>query len=217
MRSVLVTGGAGYIGSHACKALARAGYRPVVYDDLRRGHDWAVQWGPLEQGDLLDRERLDAVIAHYRPEAVMHFAGYAYVGESIGDPGAYYRNNTFGSLTLLEAMDNARTDIYRATLRGKGYSNKAIQEMIDGTRELPSATPAGSGAGARANLLHVAIDGLVAGRALLEFLRGCRVHRLVVAAFFLPVPATDMINVNNSSQACGWPPLDLASASTFAH
>lgn len=117
MTSVLVTGGAGYIGSHACKALARAGYLPVVYDDLRRGHDWAVRWGPLEQGDVLDRARLDAVIAQYKPAAVMHFAGYAYVNESVSDPGMYYRNNTVASLNLLEAMrgSSVRRIIFSST------------------------------------------------------------------------------------------------------
>ena len=101
--TVLVTGGAGYVGSHACKALARAGYLPVAYDNLIHGHEWAVQWGPLERGDILDRSRLDATIALYRPIAVMHFAAFAYVGESVADPGKYYRNNVAGSLTLLEA------------------------------------------------------------------------------------------------------------------
>ena len=103
-RSVLVTGGAGYIGSHACKALARAGYLPIVYDNLSYGHEWAVKWGPFERGDILDRTRLDEVLARYRPDAVMHFAAFAYVGESVTDPGKYYRNNVVGSLTLLEAM-----------------------------------------------------------------------------------------------------------------
>jgi UDP-arabinose 4-epimerase len=117
MTFVLVTGGAGYIGSHACKALARAGYVPVVYDDLRRGHDWAVRWGPLEQGDVLDRVRLDAVIAQYQPSAVMHFAGYAYVNESVSDPGMYYRNNTVASLNLLEALrdSSVRRIIFSST------------------------------------------------------------------------------------------------------
>ena len=103
-KAVLVTGGAGYIGSHACKALGQAGYLPVTYDNLVYGHKWAVRWGPLEQGDILDRTRLDEVMNRYNPKAVMHFAAFAYVGESVADPGKYYRNNVMGSLTLLEAM-----------------------------------------------------------------------------------------------------------------
>jgi UDP-arabinose 4-epimerase len=103
-KAVLVTGGAGYIGSHACKALGQAGYLPVTYDNLVYGHEWAVRWGPLEQGDILDRTRLDEVMNRYNPKAVMHFAAFAYVGESVADPGKYYRNNVMGSLTLLEAM-----------------------------------------------------------------------------------------------------------------
>ncbi|TVP86435.1 MAG: UDP-glucose 4-epimerase GalE [Thioalkalivibrio sp.] len=101
---VLVTGGAGYIGSHACKALAEAGYTPIVFDNLVYGHRWAVRWGPLEVGDIADRERLDEVMRRYRPAAVMHFAAFTYVGESVTDPGKYYRNNVAGTLTLLEAM-----------------------------------------------------------------------------------------------------------------
>jgi UDP-arabinose 4-epimerase len=104
VRAVVVIGGAGYIGSHACKALAQAGYLPVVYDSLCYGHDWAVKWGPLERGDILDRKRLDGVLSRYRPDSVMHFAAFAYVGESVADPGRYYRNNVAGSLTVLEAM-----------------------------------------------------------------------------------------------------------------
>ena len=103
-KCVLVTGGAGYIGSHACKALAQAGYTPVAYDNLVYGHEWAVKWGPLEVADIADRARLDDVIAKYEPSAVMHFAAYAYVGESVDNPLKYYRNNMAGSLTLLEAM-----------------------------------------------------------------------------------------------------------------
>ncbi len=103
-KTVLVTGGAGYIGSHACKALAEAGYLPVSYDNLVYGHPEAVRWGPLEQGDINDRARLDEVLEQYRPAALMHFAAYAYVGESVENPGKYYRNNVCGSLTLLEAL-----------------------------------------------------------------------------------------------------------------
>ncbi|HEC11928.1 MAG TPA: UDP-glucose 4-epimerase GalE [Acidiferrobacteraceae bacterium] len=104
MTTILVTGGAGYIGSHACKALAAAGYRPVVYDNLVYGHEWAVRWGPLEMGDIADRVRLGTVFEQYRPEAVMHFAAYAYVGESVLDPLKYYMNNVLGSLSLLYTM-----------------------------------------------------------------------------------------------------------------
>jgi len=103
-RTVLVTGGAGYIGSHACKALALAGYAPVAYDNLVYGHREAVKWGPLVVGDTADRRALDAVFAEHRPVAVMHFAAYAYVGESVTDPAKYYTNNIGGSLNLLEAM-----------------------------------------------------------------------------------------------------------------
>jgi UDP-arabinose 4-epimerase len=102
--AVLVTGGAGYIGAHACKALSRAGYLPVVFDDLSRGHRAAVRWGPLVEGQLADGERLRVAMTQYRVSAVMHFAAYAYVGESVADPGLYYRNNLGGSLCLLDAM-----------------------------------------------------------------------------------------------------------------
>ena len=102
--AVLVTGGAGYIGSVTCKALAKAGYLPVVYDNLSRGHRYAVKWGPLEEHDLEDRGALCAVFHSYRPVAVLHFAGYAYVGESMAAPGLYFQNNVVNSLTLLECM-----------------------------------------------------------------------------------------------------------------
>jgi UDP-arabinose 4-epimerase len=102
--TVLVTGGAGYIGSHTCKALHRAGYTPVTYDDLRRGHADAVRWGPLEVGALQDADRLHEVLVAHRPAAVLHFAALAYVGESMREPGRYYENNVGGSVTLLEAM-----------------------------------------------------------------------------------------------------------------
>lgn len=104
MRAVLVTGGAGYIGSHVCKALARAGYLPVAYDSLACGHASAVKWGPLEVGDIRDASRLSAVIRKSGATAVIHLAAFAYVGESVTDPAKYYRNNVAGSLVLLEAM-----------------------------------------------------------------------------------------------------------------
>jgi len=102
--TVLVTGGAGYIGSHACKALSAAGFLPVTYDSLVTGHEEAVQWGPLEIGDTKDKNRLTDVIGKYAPSAVMHFAAFIAGGESVADPGKYYDNNIVGSLCLLEAM-----------------------------------------------------------------------------------------------------------------
>ena len=101
---VLVTGGAGYIGSHACKALSAAGFVPVTYDSLVTGYKEAVKWGPLEIGDTKDRSRLAAIIKKYEPSAVMHFAAHIAVGESVTDPGKYYDNNLAGSLSLLEVM-----------------------------------------------------------------------------------------------------------------
>lgn len=107
MNKVLVTGGAGYIGSHACKALAAAGYVPVTYDNLVTGWEDAVKFGPFEKGDLLDRSRLDEVFAEHKPVAVMHFAALSQVGESMKDPGIYWRNNVVGSLNLIEAAVTA--------------------------------------------------------------------------------------------------------------
>ncbi len=103
MTNILVTGGAGYIGSHACKALSKAGYTPVTYDNLVTGWQDAVKFGPFEQGDLLDRQRLDEVFAKYEPAAVMHFAALSQVGEAMSQPGRYWSNNVTGSLNLIEA------------------------------------------------------------------------------------------------------------------
>lgn len=100
--AILVTGGAGYIGSQVSKALRERGFIPVAYDNLSRGNVWAVRWGPLEQGDIGDAARLKAVMEKYRPIALMHFAAYCYVGESVAEPLLYYRNNVQGSLTLLD-------------------------------------------------------------------------------------------------------------------
>jgi len=104
MARVLVTGGAGYIGSHTCKALAKAGHEPIVYDSLEYGFRDFVKWGPLEEGNTLDTERLSAVIRDYKPEAAMHFAAYIAAGESVQKPGKYYRNNTAGTLSVLNAL-----------------------------------------------------------------------------------------------------------------
>lgn len=102
--TVLVTGGAGFIGSHTCKALARQGYTPVVYDNLSTGHADNVRWGPLVVGDVRDAEKLRACFRTHEPSAVIHFAASAYVGESMGNPGLYYSNNVGGMTALLETI-----------------------------------------------------------------------------------------------------------------
>jgi UDP-glucose-4-epimerase GalE len=105
--NVLVTGGAGYVGSHAARLLASAGHEVWVYDNLVFGHQAAVAPGRLIEGDLLDRETLDAALRGKRIDAVMHFAAFAYVGESVTEPAKYYRNNVLGTLSLMEAMRGA--------------------------------------------------------------------------------------------------------------
>ncbi|HBM40506.1 MAG TPA: UDP-glucose 4-epimerase GalE, partial [Sulfitobacter sp.] len=103
MANILVTGGAGYIGSHACKALAAAGHTPVTFDNLVTGWRDAVKFGPFVQGDLLNRAEIDAAFEQYQPVAVMHFAALSQVGDSMKQPGTYWRNNVEGSLNLIEA------------------------------------------------------------------------------------------------------------------
>lgn len=129
-QNVLVTGGAGYIGAHVCKALAAAGFLPVTFDNLVYGHKRAVQWGPLEIGDLTNDWQLTDMIRKYRPLAVLHFAAYAYVGESVQDPDKYYFNNVFGSLNLLRAL-------LRAQIRQVVFSSTCA------TYGVPEAVPIG--------------------------------------------------------------------------
>ncbi|WP_454852749.1 UDP-glucose 4-epimerase GalE [Rhizobium binxianense] len=105
--TVLVVGGAGYIGSHTCLDLANKGYKPVVYDNFSNGHREFVKWGPAEEGDIRDRARLDEVLARHKPAAILHFAALIEVGESVKDPVAFYENNVIGTLTLLAAAQAA--------------------------------------------------------------------------------------------------------------
>ncbi|MEQ1619256.1 MAG: UDP-glucose 4-epimerase GalE [Terricaulis sp.] len=104
MATILVTGGAGYIGAHCCLALARAGHKPVVYDNLSNGHASFVKWGPLIEGDIRNAARLGAAFAEHRPDAVLHCAALIEVGESVKDPARFWDNNVAGALTLLDAM-----------------------------------------------------------------------------------------------------------------
>lgn len=105
--TVLVTGGAGYVGSHTCKALAQSGFIPLSLDNLVHGNRWAVKWGPFAEGDLSNRELLASVFRDHQVGAVIHFAAYAYVGESMTNPGKYFLNNVANTLHLLDAMRGA--------------------------------------------------------------------------------------------------------------
>lgn len=104
---ILITGGAGYIGSHTAKLLHRKGMEPVVYDNLSTGHSSSVRFGPFIHADILDTEMLAETIIRYHPAAIIHFAGSAYVCESVSDPTKYYRNNVGGTLSLLDACQKA--------------------------------------------------------------------------------------------------------------
>lgn len=134
---ILVTGGAGYIGAHTCKALARAGYRPVVVDNLVYGHQAAVRWGPLEIGDIADRALLDNVIERHAPIGVMHFAAFAYVGESVTDPAKYYRNNVAGTLTLLEALRDHRIDMLVYSSSCATYGVPSVVPIVEDELQAP--------------------------------------------------------------------------------
>lgn len=154
---VLVTGGAGYIGSHACKALRRAGFEPVAFDNLATGWAEAVKFGPFVKGDLMDRAAIDAALAEWQPVAVMHFAALSLVGESMKDPGRYWRVNVNGALNLVEAVVAAgvRNFVFSSTcatygdqdgvvldedtpqrpINAYGASKKAIEDILFNFRD----------------------------------------------------------------------------------
>ena len=132
MKRVLVTGGAGYVGSHTCKLLASAGYEPITYDNLSTGHADAVKWGPLVTGNLHDTQKLSDTLKQYQPLAVIHFASSAYVGESVTNPFKYYQNNVGGTLSLLEAMRSQNLDkiVFSSTCATYGMPDlKVISEL----------------------------------------------------------------------------------------
>lgn len=141
---VLVTGGAGYVGAHACKALARAGFTPVVFDNLSTGWAEAVKWGPLVQGDLMDRAMIDAALAEHRPVAVMHFAALSLVGESMQDPGRYWRVNVGGALNLMEACAAAgvRNFVFSSTCATYGDQDGVL--LTEATPQRPINAYGGS-------------------------------------------------------------------------
>ncbi len=128
MANILVTGGAGYIGSHACKVLKTAGYTPVTFDNFITGWRDAVKFGPLVEGDLLDRASIDAAFAMYQPVGVMHFAALSQVGESMQLPGKYWQNNVMGSLNLIEsaAAAGCKNFVFSSTCATYGEQDNVV-------------------------------------------------------------------------------------------
>lgn len=157
-KRILVTGGAGYIGSHTSKLLAASGYEPVCYDNLSTGHREFVKWGPLEIGELHDTARLGDVIKRHQPVAVIHFAASAYVGESVANPFHYYRNNVGGTLSLLEAMRGAGV---RNIVFSSSCATYGIPESTPITEDCPQAPISPYG---RTKLMIEQILGDLAGR-----------------------------------------------------
>ncbi|RST86228.1 UDP-glucose 4-epimerase GalE [Aquibium carbonis] len=137
MATVLVVGGAGYIGAHCCLDLAGKGHVPVVYDNLSSGHETFVQWGPLEIGDLHDRDRLRDVIARHRPEAIIHFAALSEVGVSLLDPLAFYDNNVGGTISLLSAATEAGIDKLVFSSTCATYGVPETSPMAEDHRQAP--------------------------------------------------------------------------------
>ena len=132
--SVLVTGGAGYIGSHCCKALSESGYTPVCYDNLSTGHRDFVKWGPFFAGDIRDTAKITEVLRAHNVVAVMHFAAFSLVGESISDPQKYYLNNLAGTLALLQGMRDAGCSRFILSSTGAVYGNAGRQLIEESDR-----------------------------------------------------------------------------------
>lgn len=130
-KTVFVTGGAGYVGSHCAKAFAEAGWTVVTYDNLSRGHRDLVHWGELIEGDILDAERLAQALHRVKPDAVAHFAAFAYVAESMAAPEIYYRNNVTGTMTLLDAMRETGIGqlVFSSSCATYGISDDLITEQ----------------------------------------------------------------------------------------
>ncbi|MFC3641004.1 UDP-glucose 4-epimerase GalE [Aquibium oceanicum] len=137
VKNILVVGGAGYIGSHTCLDLHDKGYRPVVYDNLSNGHREFVQWGPFEEGDIRDTDRLEAVLARHSPDVIVHFAASIEVGESTRDPIGFYENNVAGTISLLGAARKAGIDRLVFSSTCATYGEPQSVPMSEEHRQVP--------------------------------------------------------------------------------
>ena len=135
--AILVTGGAGFIGSHTCKELAEQGFLPVAIDDLSTGHREAVRWGPLVQARVHDGDAVRKALTEYRPKAVIHFAASAYVGESTERPDKYYDNNVVGSLALFDTCRAAGVDAIVFSSSCATYGSPASLPVTEETPQSP--------------------------------------------------------------------------------
>jgi UDP-arabinose 4-epimerase len=140
--SILITGGAGYIGSHCSKAVAEAGFLPIAYDNLSTGHKKFAQWGPLVVADVQDSSRIADVIREHDVLAVMHFAAFSSVGESVADPEKYYKNNVGGTLALLRGMRATGCEKLVFSSTGAVYGN-AGRDPIPESAAGPTVNPYG--------------------------------------------------------------------------
>ena len=142
--TVFVTGGAGYVGSHCAKAFANAGWTVVTYDNLSRGHRDLVKWGELIEGDILDQAILTETLKRVQPDAVAHFAAFAYVAESMAEPAMYYRNNVTGTMNLLDAMAAAGFSRFRQIMSSSASSagqlafSRSISISSSSSRSIPA-------------------------------------------------------------------------------
>jgi UDP-glucose-4-epimerase GalE len=137
LSSILIVGGAGFIGSHTAKLVAAAGHKPVVFDNLSSGHRWALRWGVFEEGDLADRDAIDRVLARHHVDAVIDFAAHIEVGESVRNPRKYFRNNLVNTLNLLDAMvDNGVQQIVFSSTAAV-YGDPLVVPIPEDHRLLP--------------------------------------------------------------------------------
>jgi len=139
-KNILVTGGAGYIGAHACKLLKKNGYNPITFDDLSTGHREFVKWGPFFEGNLLNQSDIEKVFKQYEITSVMHFAAKAYVNESINNPIKYYRENIQGSINLLETFVEKKGKMFIFSSSCATYGNWDSAPIDETTPQIPINT-----------------------------------------------------------------------------